>query len=125
MVAAQHGRVAAPGGDAVQFVEEVLSGHGALDQAAEAFAGLLVHDGHDLDRSPVGGGVELEVDGPHPVRCVRLRRVRCRARPQPLASPLLRHWQAFLAPPPLDLLVVDVPALVAGVVVGVANPRRG
>ncbi len=26
MVAAQHGRVAAPGGDAVQFVEEVLSG---------------------------------------------------------------------------------------------------
>jgi hypothetical protein len=32
----QHGRVAAPGGDAVQFVEEVLSGNGALDQAAEA-----------------------------------------------------------------------------------------
>ena len=36
IVAAQHGRVAAPGGDAVQFVEEVLSGNGALDQAAEA-----------------------------------------------------------------------------------------
>jgi hypothetical protein len=66
-------------------------------------------------------GVELEVDGPHPVRCVRLRRVRCRARPQPLGSPLLRHSQAFLAPQPLDLLVVDVPALVAGVVVGVAE----
>jgi hypothetical protein len=41
---------------------------------------------------------------------------------QPLASPLLRHSQAFLAPQPLDLLVVDVPALVAGVVVGVAEP---
>jgi len=49
------------------------------------------------------------------------RRVRCRARPQPLASPLLRHSQAFLASQPLDLLVIDVPALVAGVVVGVAE----
>jgi hypothetical protein len=35
----------------------VSSGDVALDQAAEAFTGVFIHNGHDLDRSAVGGGV--------------------------------------------------------------------
>jgi hypothetical protein len=65
-------------GEAVEFVDQVSSGDVAVDQAAEAFAGVFVHYGHDLDRSAVGGGVELEVHRPHHVRCVCGRRVRCR-----------------------------------------------
>src|SRR4051794_7619887 len=64
VVAAQHRRVGTRLSDAVEFVDEHVGGDGALDQAAEAFAGVLVDDGHDLDGSAVGGGVELEVDGP-------------------------------------------------------------
>jgi hypothetical protein len=42
----------------------VLAGDAALDHAAEAFAGVLVDDRDDLDRSAVGAGVELEVGCP-------------------------------------------------------------
>jgi hypothetical protein len=80
VVAAQHGRIAPVDGEAVEFVDQVSSGDVALalDQAAEAFTGVFIHNGHDLDRSAVGGGVELEVHRPHHVRCVCGRRVRCR-----------------------------------------------
>jgi hypothetical protein len=65
-------------GEAVEFVDQVSSGDVALDQAAEAFTGVFIHNRHDLDRSAVGGGVELEVHHRHHVRCVCGRRVRCR-----------------------------------------------
>ena len=41
---------------------------------------------------------------------------------QAFAASALRHAQAFLAPQPLDLLVVHGPALAAGVVIGRAEP---
>ena len=41
---------------------------------------------------------------------------RWRRRAQTLAAPSLRHPQALFAPEPLDLLVVDAPALAARVV---------
>jgi hypothetical protein len=41
------------------------------------------------------------------------------------AAPSLRHAQAFLAPQPLDLLVVDRPAVGTSLGAGVAKPRRG
>jgi hypothetical protein len=69
--------VAALAGEAVEFVDEHDGGDGAFDQAAEAFAGVLIDDGHDLDGLAVGGGVELEADRPYLVGCVGLRRVRC------------------------------------------------
>ena len=49
----------------------MLTGDAALHEAAEAFAGVLIDDRDDLDRPPVGGGVGLEVDRPHPVGCIR------------------------------------------------------
>ena len=75
VVAAQHGRVATRRGEAVEFVDEDVGGDGAVDEAAEAFAGVFVDDGDDLDRAAVGGGVELEVDGPDLVRGISLRPV--------------------------------------------------
>jgi hypothetical protein len=48
-----HSRV---GGEAVEFVDEVVAGDVAVDQAAEAFAGVFVHYGHDLDPSAVSCG---------------------------------------------------------------------
>jgi hypothetical protein len=53
VVAAHHGRVAAVGGEPVEFVDEPVACDGALNQAAKAFAGVLVDDGDDLDRSAV------------------------------------------------------------------------
>jgi hypothetical protein len=50
-------RVAAFGGEAVEFVDELVGGNGAFDEPAEAFAGVLVDDGDDLDGSAVGGGL--------------------------------------------------------------------
>ena len=38
------------------------------------------------------------------------------------APPPLRHPQPFLAPQPLDLLVIDDPALAAGIVIGGPKP---
>jgi hypothetical protein len=74
-----------------------------------------------LDRSSVGGRVELKVDGPDHVRGIGLRRVGG-ARPQALASTPLRNAQVFLAPQPLDLLVVHAPALAASVVIRRSEP---
>jgi hypothetical protein len=36
-----------------------------------AFAGVLNDERNDLDRPTIGGGVELEVDRPHPVGRIR------------------------------------------------------
>ena len=85
---------------------------------------MFVDDGHDLDRAAVGGGVELEVDRPDPVGCVGLGRVRC-AGAQAFAAAALGHAKAFLAPEPLDLLVVDGPAVGAGVVIGGGTRAAG
>src|SRR5918995_4501300 len=52
VVAAQHGPIAPVDGEAVEFVDQVSSGDVALDQAAEAFTGVFIHNGHDLDGRP-------------------------------------------------------------------------
>jgi hypothetical protein len=38
-------------GEAVEFVDEYVRRDGTFDLSAEAFAGVLVDDGHDLDRA--------------------------------------------------------------------------
>jgi hypothetical protein len=95
----------------------IVTGDVAVDQAAEAFTGVFVHNGHDLDRAAVGGGVELEIHRPHHIRRIRGRWVRCRGRAETLAPTWLRHAQALVAPEPLDFLVIDLPGLSAGIVV--------
>lgn len=55
------------------FVDKGVSGDRALDQAAEAFPGVLIDDPDDLYRPPVGSGIELEVHRPHSVGGIRGR----------------------------------------------------
>ena len=95
VVAAQHRGVAALGGQAIQLTNQVIGGDGSLDQPTQAFAGVLVDDGHDLDRPPIGGGVELKIHclaHPPPGLSLvvdvprRLRRRRCGTR-----KPSSRH----------------------------------
>jgi len=98
VVAAQHGRVVTLSDEAVEFVDQVLAGDRALDQAAEAFTGVLIDDGHDLDRPAVGGGVELEVHSPHHVRRIGLRQVGRGGGAEAFAAAPLRDPQALLTP---------------------------
>src|SRR5215217_3688660 len=112
-------------GEPVELGDQPVAGDGPFDQTAQAFAGVLVDDGDDLDRPPVGGGVELEIHRPHPVRRVRRRGVRCGRGTHPLPPAALWDPEPLVAPQPLHLLVVDVPALAAGVVVSPPVPPSG
>src|SRR3954449_11175539 len=75
VVAAQHLWVAAALGKPVKLVDEPVPSDGAFNEAAKALPGVFVDNRNDLHWSAVGGGVELEVDRPHPVRRVRYRAV--------------------------------------------------
>src|SRR6478609_10435710 len=106
----------------VELGDQVLAGDRPLNQPAQTFTGAFIDDGHDLDRPPVGGGVELEVDRPYPIGRISGHSIghgRCSVA---FASPPLRHTQALFAPKPLDLLVIHVPAVAAGVVISRSEP---
>jgi len=119
VIASQHcGIAAALGGEMIEFSDEVLAGDGTLDQATEAFAGVFVDDGHDLDRPPVGGGVKLEIRRPYPVGRIGGDGIGRGGRAVAFTTPPLRHPQSFVAPKSLDLLVIHMPALTAGIVIG-------
>ena len=49
----QHGWVPAAGGDDVELVDEGVGGDGPLDESAEAFPGVFVDDGQDLQWAAV------------------------------------------------------------------------
>jgi hypothetical protein len=97
----------------------------ALHQSAETFTGVLVDDRDDLDRAPVSGGVELEIDRPHPVGCVRGDGVGRSGGAVAFAAASVRHPQPLFAPKALDLFVIDDPALPAGIVIGGPEPAAG
>lgn len=119
VVASQHRREgAALAGQAIQFTDQVLTGDAALDHAAQAFAGVLIDDRDDLDRSPIGGDVELEVHRPHPVGRIGDHRVRGGGGAVAFAPAPLRYPQPLFAPKTLNLLVIDDPAFTAGIVIG-------
>ena len=100
----------------------MLTGDVALDEAAEAFAGVFVDNGHHFDGTPVGGGVELEVDRPDPIGGIGSHGVWNRRGTATIAATPLRYPQPFLAPKTLNLLVIDLPALTAGVMIGGTEP---
>jgi hypothetical protein len=83
---------------------------------------VFIDDRHNLDRSPVGGEVELEVDGPQGVWIVSARSRDGDRGAAAFAPPPLRHPQTLIAPQSLDLLVIDDPALAAGIVAGGPKP---
>ena len=88
----------------------------ALDQHHQRLARELVDDVEQLQRPPVGGLVELEVERPHLVGALGaqpLGRHRRRRRAAGACACALRHPQALLAPQPLHPLAVDLPALLA------------
>jgi hypothetical protein len=94
----------------------VLAGDAALDQAAETLAGVLINDRNDLDRAPVGGGVELEVHRPYPIRRIGGRDIGSGGA-MAFAAATLRNPQSLLTPEPLNLLVIGLPALATGIVI--------
>jgi hypothetical protein len=79
---------------------------------------VFVDDGDDLDRSAVGGGIELEIDRPYPVGRIGGRCVDRGGRAVAFPAPPLWDTQPFLAPKTLNPLVIHVPAFAAGIVVG-------
>jgi hypothetical protein len=83
IVAAQDCGIAALGGQAIQFGNELLAGDVAFDQAAEAFTGVFVNDRANLDWAAVGGGVELKVGRPYPVWGIGCRGVHRRGHIHP------------------------------------------
>ena len=109
-------------GQPLKFGDQVLAGDRTHDQPAEAFAGVLIDDGDELDRPTVGGDVELEVRGPHAVERIGGHSVRRGRGSVAFTPPLLRYPQALVTPKTLDLLVIDVPTLTAGIVKGGAEP---
>ena len=125
IVTPQHRGVTALGGQPIQLIDQVIGGDGALDQPAQAFAGVLINDGHDLDRAPVGGGVELKVHRPHPIGRIGNHDLGRGAGARTFAAAALRHPQTLLAPQSLKAFVVDIPAVGAGGVVGAAKPPAG
>ena len=73
---------------------------------------MLIDHVQELESAAVGGGVELEIHGPHLVGMlspVTSHRTICR--PCPLSLPGSGPLQAFLPPEPLHPLVVHAPAL--------------
>jgi hypothetical protein len=123
IVTPQHGGIdTTRGGETVEFADQMLAGDAAINHPAEALAGVLIDDGHDLDRPPVGGDVELEIHRPHPVGPIRGHRVRHRRATVAFTASPLRHPQPFLTPKPLNLLMIDQPALTAGIVIGRSEP---
>lgn len=89
---------------------------------------VMTTDRDDLHRSSVGGGVKLEVDRAHPGRGHRLMadRLQHGGGAGPFPAAVLGDAQSFLAPQPLDLLVVHRPPVRAGVPGGVAEtPAAG
>jgi hypothetical protein len=79
--------------------------------------GGYLDDRDDLDRPPVGGGVELEVGRPHPVGRIGDHRRWRGGAAVAFAASALGHSKPFLAPKALDLLVIDCPAIRPGVVI--------
>ena len=85
------------------------------DLGRQRLAGVLVNDVQQLHGSPVGCGVELEIQRPDVVGPLRTKtdgRHERGADPLPFAF-AGRHPQPLLTPQPLDLLAVHQPALVA------------
>jgi hypothetical protein len=82
---------------------------------------VLVNDRHDLDRPPIGGHVELEIGRPHLVGRISTD-LRRGGDAVAFTAATLRHPQPFLTPKPLDLFVIDIPTLGAGIMIGGPKP---
>jgi hypothetical protein len=78
---------------------------------------VFVDDGDDLDRSAVGGGIELEIDRPYPVGRIGGRCVDRGGRAVAFPAPPLWDTQSFIAP-------IRPPAGVSGLEVLLARIRE-
>jgi len=95
----------------VQDVDEAVGVDAAINLDREDFGGELVDDVEHLEGAAIGGGVELEVHRPDHVRLNRRHHTNSDTNTgEPLVLTTLRDPQAFLAPQPADVLVVDLSA---------------
>ncbi len=125
VVTTQHSGVTAVAGQPVELIDQNIGGDAAFNQPAQAFPSVLINDRHDLDRAPVGGGVELKVHRPHPIGRIGNHDLGRGAGAEAFAAAALRHPQTLLAPQSLQAFVVDIPAVGAGAVIGAAKPPAG
>ena len=115
MVEAHVGRGAAFGSQALEAGHHAVGVDGTLDVDGQAFAAVLVDDVQELEVPPVGGLVELEVEGPHHVGPDRAEGAEGHPDAAQRALALsIGHTQAFGPPEAVDPLVVDPPAGVSG-----------
>ncbi len=124
IVAADHLRGTTLSNQGIEVVLQRLACDGSLNQSAEAFAGVLIDHGGDLDRPPLLVGIELEVHRPDHIRGRRCRGAGGGS-PAALTAAAHRYSKALLTPEALDLLVVDHPPLGPGFVVGPPVPMPG
>jgi hypothetical protein len=69
---------------------------------------VLVDDGGDLGRPPVGGDVQSEIDAPHFIGCIRAD-LGCGGSAAAFATATLRRPQTSFASEPLKPHVIDPP----------------
>ena len=99
-----------------QRLRSTVCGDGSLDQSADAFAGVFVHDRTNLECFALLAHIELEIHGPHHIRGGRRRRVD-RGAANPFASTTLWHSEPFVTPQPLDFLMIDVSSVGPGIMI--------
>src|SRR5699024_1786570 len=113
VVTAQHDRSAPLSDECFQVVDESVCGDGSLDQTADAFSGVFIHDRADLQSFALLTNIELEIHCPHHIGSIRRRSVDCGGA-DPLASTTLGHSKSFFTPQTLDFLVIDLLGQVSG-----------
>src|SRR5699024_3234150 len=108
-VTAQHRRSAPLSDQCFQVVDESVCRNRALDQTADAFTSMFIHDRADLQSFALLTNIELEIHCPHHIGSIRRRSIDCGGADS-FASTTLGHSKSFCTPQALNFLVVDVPS---------------
>jgi len=125
VVAADVGWSRVDAGQRLQHHHYVLGLVSPADSDRQAEPAVLADHVEELEPPPIGGGVELEVHGPHLVRMLGpVTAHRAIGGPCPLSIPGSRPLQAFLPPEPVHPFVVHQPAFPAQQAVSHLPPQR-
>src|SRR3954470_24362691 len=127
VVAAHVRRRSALGGESLKYGDGLVCVDAPCDVHRERLAGELVDDVQQLDHPPVGGLIELEVQGPHVIGTLGPQPAARNGRLAQALAFAAPRWdsEAFLAPQPLHALAVDrVPELTQAHVRAAVPPPR-
>jgi hypothetical protein len=95
-----------------EAVEHVIGSHPSFDINGQTFPRVFVHNGKELDRSPIFGPGRHEVVRPYMIRMLRSQSdTGAISEPEPPTRRLfLWDLQAFAPPNPFHPFVIDPPA---------------